>query len=69
MNGFELYDYRQELLAYEVEEQYRRECEEKALIDSIIAEVWDGIEDETNRIVDELMDDEEYDLFDGDNWF
>lgn len=63
---------RHEDLACEVEEQYRRQCEEKALIDSIIAEVWDdSISDEEyeeeGSTLYELMDDE--DLFDGDNWF
>lgn len=52
---------RQEDLACEIEETYRRECEERALIDSIIAEVWS--EDEMvdfDDIDDNLFDDGEF---------
>lgn len=52
---------RHEDLACEIEEIYRRECEERALIDSIIAEVWS--EDEMvdfDDIDDDLFDDGEF---------
>jgi len=57
----EEYDFSEVLrstLAEEAESLYRRECEERALIDSIIAECMD--ERETD-IIDCLTDDEEFD--------